>query len=178
MEIGGDQDGSIRSPASKRGIYRIKATHGLVPYSGVVPIEQTIDQAGPMTQAIADHALMLEVIAGADGLDPRQDAPRAQRYPEALGRGCLLLRIGVLKEGFDRPESEADMDAKVRAAAERFASLGAELVDVSLEEHNLAADLWLAIKVEGLQDLMMNGNGAGTNYRGLSLPSLTDHVGT
>lgn len=178
MGIGGDQGGSIRMPASKCGIYGMKATHGLVPYSGIIPIEQTIDHVGPMTQTVADNALLLEVIAGEDGLDPRQYAPRTYRYTEALGRGCRGLRIGILKQGFDRPESEPDVDAKVRAAAERFASLGAELVDVSLEEHNIAADLWLPITVEGLQDQLMHGNGAGTNYRGLFLPSLTDHVGT
>ncbi|MCC5968987.1 MAG: amidase [Pararhodobacter sp.] len=178
MGIGGDQGGSIRMPASKCGIYGMKPTHGLVPYSGIVPIEQTIDHAGPMTQTVADNALLLEVIAGEDGLDPRQYKPRTYRYTEALGRGCRGLRIGILKQGFDRPESEPDVDAKVRAAAERFASLGAELVDISLEEHNIAADLWLPITVEGLQDMLMNGNATGTNYRGLFLPSLTDHVGT
>ncbi|MCC5987471.1 MAG: amidase [Pararhodobacter sp.] len=178
MGIGGDQGGSIRMPASKCGIYGMKPTHGLVPYSGIVPIEQTIDHAGPMTQTVADNALMLEVIAGEDGLDPRQYKPRTYRYTEALGRGCRGLRIGILKQGFGRAESEPDVDAKVRAAAERFASLGAELVDISLEEHNIAADLWLPITVEGLQDQMMHGNAAGTNYRGLFLPSLTDHVGT
>ena len=45
----------------------MKATHGLVPYTGVMPIEATIDHAGPMTATVADNALLLEVIAGADG---------------------------------------------------------------------------------------------------------------
>lgn len=178
MGIGGDQGGSIRLPASKCGIVGMKPTHGLVPYSGIIPIEQTIDHAGPMTRSVADNALLLEVIAGADGLDPRQYAPRTYRYTEALGRGCRGLRIGVLQQGFGRPESEADVDAKVRAAAERLARLGAEVSDMSLPEHDIASDLWLPITVEGLQDLMMNGNAAGTNYRGLFLPSLTDQLGS
>ncbi|MEM8760047.1 MAG: amidase family protein, partial [Pseudomonadota bacterium] len=75
MAIGGDQGGSIRMPASFCGIYGMKATHGLVPYTGVMPIENTIDHTGPMTQTVADNALLLEVLAGTDGLDPRQYAP-------------------------------------------------------------------------------------------------------
>ncbi|MGH1479411.1 MAG: amidase family protein, partial [Geminicoccales bacterium] len=75
MAIGGDQGGSIRMPASFCGCYGMKATHGLVPYTGVMPIENTIDHTGPMTQTVADNALLLEVIAGEDGLDPRQYAP-------------------------------------------------------------------------------------------------------
>lgn len=178
MGIGGDQGGSIRMPASKCGIVGMKPTHGLVPYTGVIPIEQTIDHVGPMTRTVADNALLLEVIAGEDGLDPRQYAPRTYRYTEALGRGARGLRVGILKQGFNRPESEADVDAKVRAAAERLAAQGAELVEISLEEHNIANDLWLPITVEGLMDLMMHGNAGGTNYRGLFLPSLIDQLAT
>ncbi len=85
MAIGGDQGGSIRIPAAYCGIYGMKATHGLVPYTGVMPIESTIDHTGPMTQNVADNALMLEVLAGEDGLDPRQYAPKVAPYTQALG---------------------------------------------------------------------------------------------
>ena len=178
MAIGGDQGGSIRIPSSNCGVCGMKATHGLVPYTGVMPIEQTIDHVGPITGNVADNALLLEVLAGEDGLDPRQHAPEVHRYTEALGRGCGGVRIGVLKEGFHRPESEPDVDRKVLDAAERFRALGAWVQDVSIEEHRFAADLWTAIAVEGLQDLMMYGNGFGTNHRGLFLPSMIDRVAT
>src|SRR4030095_8107689 len=64
MAIGGDQGGSIRMPASFCGIYGMKPTHGLVPYTGIMPIEITVDHTGPMTANVADNALLLEVIAG------------------------------------------------------------------------------------------------------------------
>lgn len=176
MAIAGDQGGSIRIPSSNCGVYGMKATHGLVPYTGVMPIEQTIDHVGPVTRTVADNALMLEVLAGEDGLDPRQHRPTVYRYTEALGRGAHGLRIGVLKEGFRRPESEADVDHKVLAAADRFRELGARVEDISIPEHLLAVDCWTAITVEGLQDGMMWGNSAGTNYKGLFLPSMTDHM--
>jgi amidase len=175
MAIAGDQGGSIRIPASNCGLYGMKPTHGLVPYTGTMGVEQTIDHLGPITANVADNALLLEVLAGADGLDPRQYKPKLERYGEAVGRGCRSLRIGVLSEGFGRPESEPDIDRKVRAAAELFKGLGAEIEDVSVPEHRAAPDYWTAITVEGLQDQMMHGNGAGTNYRGLFQPSLIDH---
>src|SRR3989454_3497176 len=71
MAIGGDQGGSIRIPAAFSGIYGMKGTFGLVPYTGVMPIEITIDHTGPMTNNVRDNALLLEVLAGADGLGPR-----------------------------------------------------------------------------------------------------------
>ena len=74
LAIGGDQGGSIRIPASWCGIYGLKPTYGLVPYTGIFPIELTLDHTGPMARSVADVALLLEAIAGPDGLDPRQRA--------------------------------------------------------------------------------------------------------
>ncbi|WP_323781797.1 amidase [Thalassovita sp.] len=176
MAIAGDQGGSIRIPSSNCGVYGMKPTHGLVPYTGIMPVEQTIDHVGPVTNNVSDNALLLEVLAGSDGLDPRQYCPQTYRYTEALGRGAQGLRIGVLKEGFHRPESEADVDHKVLAAADRFRELGARVDEVSIPEHHLAVDCWTAITVEGLQDHMMRGNSGGTNYKGLFLPSMMDHM--
>ena len=176
MAIAGDQGGSIRIPSSNCGVYGMKPTHGLVPYTGVMPIEQTIDHLGPVTNCVADNALLLEVLAGEDGLDPRQCCPKTYRYSEALGRGAQGLRIATLKEGFRRPESEEDVDRKVLAAAERFRELGARVDEVSIPEHQLAVDCWTAIAVEGLQDHMMHGNAGGTNRKGLLLPSMIDHM--
>ena len=178
MAIGGDQGGSIRIPSSNCGVYGMKATHGLVPYTGVMPVERTIDHVGPITNNVADNALMLEILAGADGLDPRQYGPKTYRYTEALGRGVQGLRIGILKEGINRPESEADVDIKVLNAASILRELGALVEEVSIPEHQLAVDCWTAITVEGMQDLMLHGNMAGTNHKGLFLPSMIDQMGT
>jgi amidase len=176
MAIAGDQGGSIRIPASNCGVYGMKPTHGLVPYTGAMPIEQTIDHLGPITNNVSDNALLLEVLAGEDGLDPRQYKPKTYSYTEALGRGAQGMRIGILSEGFAHPNSESDVDQCVMAAAERFRELGARVDEVSVPEHHTAMDAWTAITLEGLQDGMMWGNSTGTNYRGLFLPSMTDHM--
>jgi amidase len=174
MAIGGDQGGSIRMPGSFSGVYGMKASHGLVPYTGVMPIEATIDHTGPMTATVADNALLLEVIAGPDGLDPRQYNVRVDKYTAALGRGVAGLRIGVLTEGFRHPSSEPDVDQKVREAAERFRALGAIVEEVSIPMHLDGPAIWTPIALEGLQAQMMHGNGMGFNWEGLYTTSLLD----
>ena len=72
LALSGDQGGSIRIPSSFCGIVGHKPTHGLVPYTGAFPIERTIDHLGPMARTVADTVLMLTVLAGVDGMDPRQ----------------------------------------------------------------------------------------------------------
>ncbi|MBO0662519.1 amidase [Jiella sp. MQZ9-1] len=174
MAIGGDQGGSIRIPAAYCGIYGMKATYGLVPYTGVMPIEATIDHTGPMTATVADNALLLEVLAGADGLDPRQYAPKVSAYTEALGKGVDGLKIGVLKEGFDLPNMQPGVADKVKAGAERFSAMGASVEEISLPEHPLTAAVWQPIALEGLVVQMMIGNGMGFNWKGQYDVSLLD----
>ena len=178
LAIGGDQGGSIRMPAAYCGVYGLKPTHGLVPYTGVMPIELTIDHTGPMSRTVADNALFLEVLAGADGLDPRQYDPATAPYTEALGAGVQGMRIAVVREGFGHENSEADVDAKVRAAAGKLESLGATVTEVSIPMHSQGIVVWTPIALEGLQWQMMQGNGYGMNYKGLYSPTLIDaHAG-
>jgi amidase len=174
MAIGGDQGGSVRMPSCWSGCYGMKATHGLVPYTGVMPIEATIDHAGPMTATVADNALLLEVIAGADGLDPRQYNVRVDKYTTALGRGVAGMRIAIITESFGWPSSEADVDARVREGAERLRSLGAMVEDVSIPMHLDGGAIWTPIALEGLMVQMMHGNGMGFNWEGLYTTSLLD----
>ncbi len=174
MAIGGDQGGSIRIPASWCGLVGMKATHGLVPYTGVMPIEATIDHAGPMTTTVADNALLLEVIAGEDGLDPRQVNVRTDKYTAALGKGAAGLRIGVLTEAFELESCEPDVVEKVRESAERLRRLGAIVEEVSVPMHLDGAAVWAPIALEGLTAQMMHGNGMGFNWKGMYTTSLLD----
>ena len=99
IALGGDQGGSIRMPSSWCGIYGMKPTHGLVPYTGIMLIEIFVDHTGPMTATVTDNALMLEVIAGPDGYDPRQyGTPKKVKYSRQLDGGVKDLKIGIVKD--------------------------------------------------------------------------------
>lgn len=174
MAVGGDQGGSIRIPSAFCGTYGMKPTHGLVPYTGIMAIEATIDHAGPITGNVRDNALMLEVMAGADGLDPRQAAPKVEVYTDYLARGVGGLKIGILKEGFALANQDPRVTDKVNNAIARLQALGAQVEEISVPEHRLAGALWHPIGCEGLTAQMMHGNGAGFNWKGLYDVGLLD----
>ena len=176
LAIGGDQGGSVRIPSCWCGVYGLKPTWGLVPYTGAFPIELTLDHLGPIARSAADVALFLEVLAGPDGLDPRQAAGRpAQGYRDALGGDVRGLRLGVVREGFAWPGlSEGDVDEAVREAAHGFERLGCEVREVSVPWHRDGIHVWNAIALEGATMLMVAGNGMGTNWKGRYTTSLLD----
>lgn len=174
MATGGDQGGSIRIPASFCGVVGMKPTHGLVPYTGIFAVELTVDHAGPITRTVADNALMLEVLAGPDGLDPRQTGVHGRPYTEALSGSLSGLRVGVVKESFDQPGAESEVDARIQEVADRLAKAGASVQDISLPLHRVGAAIWTPIFLEGATELMMRQNAYGTNMKGVFLESLLD----
>lgn len=177
LAIGADQAGSIRIPASFSGIVGHKPSYGLVPYTGVMGLDYTIDHVGPMARDVAGVALLLEVIAGEDGIDGRQRNVQLQPYTEALERGVQGLRIGIVREGFGLPESHPQTDAAVRAAAETLRGAGATVDEVSVPWHRHGFALWSAVANEGTYHTLYGGRGAGHLTQGAYPLSLMTALG-
>ncbi|KTG07667.1 amidase [Haloprofundus marisrubri] len=148
VAIGGDQGGSIRIPAAWSGIVGHKPTHSLVPYTGVAGLGRSFDHVGPMCSTVEDCALLLDVLAGADGLDPRQGAVATQQYSDALGADPAEITVGVLEEGFGHEQSEPGVDETVRDALAAFEDAGAEVTEVSVPMHLDGLPIWNAIGLE------------------------------
>ncbi len=176
MTIGGDQGGSIRIPASWCGVVGLKPTHGLVPYTGCVGIDPTFDHAGPLGRSVADVALMLEVIAGRDPMDPRQTEIKVEPYTQALNRDLKGVRLGVLREGFGLPATEPDVDTAVSRAIQVLAELGAQVEEVSVPAHRQADGVVWGLIAEGASALMY-GNGVGYHFQGYYDAGLASTLG-
>lgn len=176
LAIGGDQGGSVRIPSCWSGVYGLKPTWGLVPYTGAFPIEATLDHLGPIARTSADVALLLSVLAGPDGLDPRQQAGlQPTSYLDALTGEVSGMRIALVREGFAIDGlSERDVDDAVRSAATKVADLGAKVEEVSIPWHRDALPVWNAIALEGATALMVAGNGMATNWKGRYTTGLLD----
>ena len=186
MALGGDQGGSIRIPASWTGVYGLKPTYGLVPYTGCAMIEMTLDHVGPMANSTEAVARMLSVLAGPDPLDPRQRGVIPDDYVEdyvlALERGVAGMRIGVVKEGFGQPPwrdlglpaSEPAVDRKVRSALRRLESAGAEVAEISVPMHRVGPYIFRGIVTEGAAQFMIKENGTGTNWTGFYNTTLAE----
>ena len=129
--IGSDTGGSIRNPATMCGVVGMKPTYGLVSRRGVVPLAFSLDHVGPLTRRVRDNALMLEVIAGHDPLDPASANTATGGYTAELGRGVKGLRIGVIRHFYAKDmEADSEMLASIEAAVKVLAQLGAEVREI------------------------------------------------
>ena len=67
---GSDTGGSLRTPAAFCGVVGFRTSPGLVPYYPKLLGWDSIGVTGPMARTVADTALMLSVVAGADPRSP------------------------------------------------------------------------------------------------------------
>ena len=88
--LGTDDGGSNRIPAVCTGVVGMKPTFGLVPRTGVIPTWPYLDTHGPLARSVADAALLLAAIAGADSSDPL--AHRAARRMASRSPRCATIR--------------------------------------------------------------------------------------
>ena len=131
---GSDTVNSIRSPASANALVGIRPTRGLLSRSGIMPVSETQDAAGPIARTVADAARLLEVMAGYDPDDPSTawsigNTPAS--YTPFLEQGSLLgARIGLLKTMVgNRPEHQ-EVNGVIAAAVAELQNEGAIIVEV------------------------------------------------
>lgn len=175
LAIGGDQGGSIRLPAAYAGIFGLKPTHGLVPYTGVASLVPCIDHIGPMATSVRDIALLLQAIAGFDGIDQRMTAEAPLRdqvpdypglvneYIEGVKKGnSPKLRVGILQEGFlTAGLSDPVRDTVLKAAKDKFSAAGATVSNISVPMHTLGPAIWTAATRASMADFAFKGQVPG-----------------
>ncbi len=124
--VGTETDGSIVCPSSVSALVGIKPTVGLVSRSGIIPISESQDTAGPMTRSVADAALLLAAMTGVDPRDraTTRAAGKSADYSTALDAKALAgARIGVARKRYfgysppaDRVVEQAIADLKAQGA--------------------------------------------------------------
>jgi aspartyl-tRNA(Asn)/glutamyl-tRNA(Gln) amidotransferase subunit A len=139
-----DTGGSIRQPAALCGITGLKPTYGRVSRYGMVAFASSLDQGGVLTVSAADAALMLREMAGFDPNDSTSVEREVPDYVALLGEPIAGLRIGLLKEFFDKG-LEPENGQRVREALEVFESLGARLTEVSLPNLPLSVPVYYVV---------------------------------
>lgn len=174
MALGGDQGGSIRTPACWCGVYGLKPTWGLVPMTGGMPISYSVDHCGPICDSTENVARLLTAIAGPDPHDPRTINAKLSDYMAALRQGASGLRVALLTEGFGHPTGDPETDRKVRASVAALRDAGVVVDEVSVPMHLDAPHIWTGVILEGAAEMMLKGYAMGNNWPGYYTTSLQE----
>jgi len=135
--LGSDTGGSIRNPACHCGVVGYKPTYGLVSRYGLIDMAMSLDQIGPIARDVRTCALLLDAISGHDPRDSTSLDVGAGGFAKNLNPDMRGVRLGYARE-FDLLVADKGIVKAVRAAVDRLRSAGAEVVDVSLPNLELA----------------------------------------
>jgi len=144
--LGSDTGGSIRQPAAFCGVVGLKPTYGLVSRYGLIAFGSSFDQIGPITKTVEDNAIMMNVLAGHDVRDSTSVKTAVPDYTQALQKDMRGLKIGLPKEFFIEG-LDPEIEKSVRAAAETYKKLGAEIRTVSLPHSPYSVAVYYIVAV-------------------------------
>jgi aspartyl-tRNA(Asn)/glutamyl-tRNA(Gln) amidotransferase subunit A len=139
-----DTGGSIRQPAALCGVTGIKPTYGRVSRYGIVAFASSLDQAGVIARSAEDAAHLLRAMAGFDERDSTSVDTAVPDYVAGLDRPLQGLRIGLLKEFFDKGLEPA-VESCLRAALDVLRAQGATVREVSLPNLPLSVPTYYVV---------------------------------
>lgn len=173
LALGSDTGGSIRQPASLCGVVGLKPTYGRVSRYGLVAYASSLDQIGPITKNVQDCALLMKFISGKDPKDSTSADVPVPDFTQYLNRDIKGIRLGVPKEYFI-PGMDKDVEETLRSAINKFAELGAEIIDISLPHTDYAiATYYLCATAEASSNLARY-DGVHYGYRAPGTSNIID----
>ena len=181
FSIGTETLGSIVAPSMRCGTTGLRPTFGRVARTGAMPLCWSLDKIGPMCRSVADTALVLAAINGADPGDPSSIAASFVHDPAASIAG---LRVGYYPADFDAEDAhplDRAMLGEVRALGPVLVPLERpdlpyeSLMNVLMAE---AAASFERLTLEDQDDLLTwQEDGAWPNgFRKARFLSAVDHV--
>ena len=173
LGLGTETGGSLQNPASAQGLVAVKATYGLAPIEGIVPVSGTyVDVVGPLARTVRDAARTLDVIAGPTPEDPATYAAVGHMpeggYLAALDSATLEgKRFGLVGPGWRNQWLPLDplTEAEYRDAIATLESLGAEVVEHPFEGSGFIELYGERPRVpsQGAYDMLVYMQGLGPN---------------
>lgn len=170
---GTDTGGSIRQPAALTGTVGLKPTYGRVSRYGMVAFASSLDQAGVITRSAEDAARLLGVMAGFDERDSTSINQPVPDYVTSLGESIKGLRIGVVRQHFDKGLDEG-CGARVREAIAVLESLGATTIEVDLPNLDLSVPTYYVVAPAECSSNLSRFDGVRFGYRAENVEDLQD----
>ena len=161
---GTDTGGSIRQPAALCGLTGLKPTYGRVSRYGMIAFASSMDQGGPLTHNAEDAALMLNVMAGFDERDSTSVERAVPDYRADLDNPIAGLRIGLPQEFF-AAGLDAGIATVIEQALQEYERLGAELVEISLPNTQLAVPTYYVVAPAECSSNLSRYDGVRYGYR-------------
>ncbi len=164
LALGSDTGGSIRQPAAFCGVVGLKPTYGRVSRYGLLAFASSLDQIGPFARSVADAALVLSALSGADPCDATTADQPVPDFTRALTGDVRGVRVGVprafVSEGVDD-----DVRRAFEVALGALREAGATLIDIELPHAKYAIPVYYLVCTAEASSNLARYDGVKYGYR-------------
>ncbi|MDB5116082.1 MAG: gatA [Mucilaginibacter sp.] len=171
--IGTDTGGSVRQPASFCGLIGLKPTYGHVSRHGLIAYASSFDQAGPITRSVEDAALLLEVMAGADGYDSTMAQKPTRPYAADLQKSTEKKKIAYLQESLSSPGVDAEVKNTLVNAIEKLRAEGHTVKPIAFEYLDYLVPAYYILVMAEASSNLARYDGVHYGYRSKLATDLT-----
>ncbi len=171
--LGSDTGGSIRQPASFCGVVGLMPTYGRVSRYGLIAFASSLDHIGPLASSARDAAIVLRTIAGRDPNDATSADVAVPDYEAELEKPVRGKRLGVPREYFGEG-LHPEVRSAVEAAIQKLATLGCEIVPVTLPHTSYAIPTYYVVATAEASSNLARYDGVRYGHRAAAARGLTD----
>lgn len=132
VSLGSDTGGSVRQPADFCGIIGLKPSYGRISRYGLIAYASSFDQIGIFGNTVADIALMLEIMAGADEYDSTVSHKDVPAYSSQLSTN-KKFRFAYFEEALNHPSIDQEISVAIKKRMEDLRHDGHEVKAVQFE---------------------------------------------
>jgi len=173
VTLGSDTGGSIRQPASFCGVVGLMPTYGRVSRYGLIAFASSLDHIGPLAKTVRDAAIVLRTIAGRDPMDSTSADVPVPDYVAELQKPIRGVKIGVAKEYLGEG-LDSEVRKAVESAIQKLASLGCEIVEISLLHTKYAIPTYYIVATAEASSNLARYDGVRYGYRASNARTLSE----
>ena len=172
--IGTDTGGSVRQPASFCGLIGLKPTYGSISRYGVIAYASSFDQPGIIANSIADAALLMEVLSGADTYDSTLSQRAVPAYTRHLEPTASQKKIGYLKEAFDSVATDPEVKQAMAAYLEKLRAAGHTVEPVTFKYLDYIVPAYYILAMAEASSNLARYDGVHYGYRSAQAENLME----
>ncbi len=171
--LGTDTGGSVRQPAAFCGCIGLKPTYGRISRYGVIAYASSFDQVGTITSSVADAAVLLEVLAGADEHDSTVSKHPVAEYLDGL-KNITPKRIAVLKETLESEALDQDIKDAIFETIEELKRQGHTVEYVSFDLLDYLVPAYYVLTTAEASSNLSRYDGVHYGHRNLDASNLNE----